>query len=172
MQIRKYLSESAAKTLTHAFVSSRLDNMNSLLYNVPDYQILKLQRIQNHAARIIKKQKQSCHITPALIDLHWLPVQYRIQYKILLLVFKCVHGEGPVYLSSLLQRYQPSRALRSANQLLLREKPSHKRYGDRAFSVAGPKLWNRLPSELQNSDTVKSFKKSLKTHLFKQAYNL
>lgn len=171
-KIRKYLSEDAAKALTHAFVSSRLDNMNSLLANIPDYQIHKLQLIQNHAARIIKKQKKSCHITPILIDLHWLPIQYRIQYKILLLVYKCIHGESPVYLSSLVQEHQPSRALRSGSQQLLRELPVRKNYGKRAFSVVGPKLWNLLPFDIKMSTSVNIFKSALKTHLFKCAYDL
>ena len=73
-KIRYYLTEDAAKTLTHAFISSRLDNMNALLYNIPDFQIKRLQLIQNHAARIVMQVKKSCHITPILKELHWLPV--------------------------------------------------------------------------------------------------
>ena len=171
-KIRKYLSEEAAKSLTHAFVSSRLDNMNSLLYNVPLYQLKKLQLIQNQAARLIKKEKKSCHITPLLFDLHWLPVEYRIQYKILLLTYKCLHGRGPAYLTSLLEEYHPPRALRSTAQFRLREPSVHKKYGARAFSVAGPRLWNGLPVEIRHSTTVNSFKTSLKTFLFKKAFNL
>ena len=76
-RIRSYLSEESAKTLTHAFVSSRLDNMNSLLYKVPKFLTTRLQNIQNNAARVVKKQKKSCHITPLLVELHWLPVEYR-----------------------------------------------------------------------------------------------
>lgn len=163
-------SEDSAKALTHAFVSSRLDNMNSLLYNIPDLEINKLQKIQNHAARIIKRQKKSCHITPLLKDLHWLPVRFRIQYKILLLVYKSLHGEGPDYLASILEEYHPTRALRSAGQLLLREPTVHKKYGSRAFSVAGPELWNRLPLEMRQSKSVDIFKKNLKTYYFRKAY--
>jgi hypothetical protein len=115
-RIRYYLTEEATKTLMHALVTSRLDNMNALLYNLPDFQIQKLQKIQNHAARIVKKSKKHDHITPLLFDLHWLPVKFRIDYKILLLVFKCLHGEGPEYLASLLEHYQQPIALRSVSQ--------------------------------------------------------
>ena len=144
-KIRKYLTEDSAKSLTHAFVTSRLDNMNSLLFDIPDYIINKLQLIQNSAARLILKKKKSCHITPHLIHLHWLPIKSRIEYKILLMVYKCLHGEGPKYLSSLLEEYHPTHALRSSSQSLLVEPKTNQKYGDRAFSVAEPKLWNSLP---------------------------
>jgi len=114
-----------------------------------------------------------CHaITPLLFDLHWLPVKFRIDYKILLLVFKCLHGEGPEYLASLLEHYQQPIALRSVSQHRLREVRSKKKYGERAFSVAGPRLWNDLPIQLKMSETVNSFKTALKTYLFRQAYGL
>ena len=171
-KIRKYLTEDAAKSLTHAFVTSRLDNMNSLLHNVPDFQIQKLQLIQNHAARIVMKQKKSCHITPFLIKLHWLPVKFRIEYKILLQVYKCLCGGGPEYLMELLQEYCPARPLRSSNKWLLPEPKTKKKYGDRAFSVAGPKLWNTLPDDLKNAPSVDSFKKALKTFYFRKAFLL
>ena len=90
-KIRKYLTEEAAKSLTHAFVSSRLDMMNAILFKIPDDLLKKLQLIQNHAARIVKKANRYCHATPLLKDLHWLPIKSRIQFKILLLVFKSIH---------------------------------------------------------------------------------
>ena len=146
--------------------------MNALLCKLPNFQIQKLQRIQNHAARIIKKCKKTDHITPLLFDLHWLPIKFRIEYKILLLVFKCLHGEGPEYLASLLEDYNQPMGLRSVSQHRLKEVRSKKKYGERAFSVIGPKLWNDLPVELKTSESVNIFKKSLKTYLFRQAYNL
>ena len=171
-KIRKFLSHEATVSLTHAFVSSRLDNMNSLLYDVSDFQIKRIQSLQNQAARIITKEKKSAHITPTLKDLHWLPIKFRIMFKILLTVYKCIHGEGPTYLASLLEEYHPPRALRSAARSLLREPHVHKKYGDRAFSVAGPKLWNELPLEIRNRKSVNIFKKQLKTYLFKKAFNV
>ena len=171
-KIRNYLSEESCQTLTHAFVSSRLDNMNALLHGVNKALTKRLQNVQNNAARVVKRQRKSCHITPILKDLHWLPVKYRSQYKILLLVYKCIHGEGPAYLASMLEEYDPIRTLRSSSQGRLREHRTKKNYGTRAFSVAGPRMWNNLDPEVKNCFSVDSFKKSLKTHLFKKAYNL
>ena len=146
--------------------------MNAILSNLPNYQIDKLQMVQNSAARVIKKCKKSDHITPLLIDLHWLPVNFRMEYKILVIVYKCLHGEGPEYLTSLLQQYLPPRTLRSSSQHHLKEVHTNKNYGDRAFCVVGPKLWNKLPIDIKISKSINIFKKSLKTYLFKIAYNL
>ena len=169
-KIRKYLTTESAKTLTHAFITSRLDNMNSLLVDIPKVQTDRLQSIQHHAARIIKQENKYCHITDHLKDLHWLPIQYRIQYKILLLVYKSLNGKGPAYLASMLEVYRPPYDTRSAAEFRLIEPPVNKKYGDRAFSVAGPRLWNPLPLPLKLSPSVDTFKKALKTYLFKKAY--
>ena len=115
-------------------------------------------------------QRKSCHITPILSDMHWLPVAFRIKYKILLLVFKCLHGRGPAYLTSLLKEYCPPRSLRSSSQSLLSRPKTKKKYGDRAFAVAGPELWNDLEDDLRNSCSIDSFKTGLKTYLFGKAY--
>ena len=81
--------------MIHAFVSSRLDYCNSLLYGLPQVQIDKIQRVQNAAARLIFEQPKFCHITPVLSQLHWLPIKYRIEFKILLMTFKAIHGMAP-----------------------------------------------------------------------------
>ena len=104
-KIRRYLTSEATEKLTHAFVTSRLDNLNSLLVRMPAYQIAKLQLIQNHAARIVTEQRKLCHISPILKDLHSLPVAARIYFKVHLQVYKCLHGTAPDYLSSKLQKY-------------------------------------------------------------------
>ena len=118
-QIRKYLTQEAAEKLIHAFVSSRLDNGNALLYGLPDYQIVRLQRIHNTAARILTRKRKFDHISPVLADLHWLPVKQRIVYKILTLTYHCLHRSAPDYLSELLTPCVPSGTLRSSNSSLL-----------------------------------------------------
>ena len=127
-KIRKYLSTEAAGKLIHAFVTSRLDNLNSLLVELPDCSLNKLQLIQNNAARLVAKEKKSSHATPLLKQLHWLPITYRIKYKIALIVYKCLHKTGPVYLSSLLTDYHPktSICLRSDKKALLDSKRNSK----------------------------------------------
>ena len=94
--IRRYLTIDATKALVHAFITSRLDYGNALLIGLPRDQINKLQRIQNMAARVITFTPCRDHITPVLKDLHWLPVKCRIEYKILLHVYRCLNGTAPV----------------------------------------------------------------------------
>ena len=86
-KIRQYLDTTTAKKLVQALVLCHLDYCNSLLYNMPDSQLGKLQLIQNSAARLITGTKKYSPITPVLQQLHWLPVKSRISFKILLLTF-------------------------------------------------------------------------------------
>jgi hypothetical protein len=172
-KIRKYLTTDAAERLVHAFITSRLDNHNSMLSGAPDYLLDKLQLIQNQAARVITGQRRKDHITESLVDLHWLPVKYRIEFKMLLFAYKSQHGKAPVYLSDLLYPHVPARSLRSEQQLRLEQpRARSKKYGDRAFSIAAPRLWNNLPLFVKDSDSVDIFKSRLKTHLFKKAFSL
>ena len=96
---------------------------------------------------------------------------YEIEYKIILLTFKGLRGIAPVYISDMLIQYLPGRSLRSAHKhLLVVPKSNCKSFGDRAFSVAAPRLWYNLPVELRSCNSLNMFKKLLKTHLFKRAY--
>ena len=133
-----------------SLVLSKLDYCNSLLSGLPKYQILKLQRIQNWAARIIFKSKKSDPATPLLRALHWLPVQQRIDFKIALTVFKCLNGLAPKYLSELIRPVSKCRELRSSTDKTLLQIPftKLKSYGDRSFQVYGPKIWNKLPQDI------------------------
>lgn len=167
-RVRRYIDMQCAKQLVHALVISRLDTCNSLLYGLPDSLIKKLERVQNSCARVILQRSRLDHVKPMLIELHWLPIDLRVIYKILTLCYKCLHGEAPGYLSDLVTPYRPTRALRSAEQLRLNEQSARtKFYGDRRFSVAAPKLWNNLPVGIRKCATLRHFKVSLKTHLFK-----
>ena len=169
--IRKCLDRESTVILVHALVTSRLDMCNSLLYGIPAFMVKKLQRIQNFAARIICRIRKFEHITQSLKSLHWLPVEKRIQFKILLIVFKCLNGQSPDYLTKLLLPYAPKRELRSTGRNLLTMQRTHlKSYGDRAFSRAGPKLWNALSDCIRSSQSVEYFKSKLKQHLFTTTY--
>ena len=170
-QISSCLNRSTIETLVHSFVSSKLDCNNSLLYGVPAYQLNKLQRIQNAAARIITKTSKFDHITPVLLELHWLPIKYRIQYKILLLTFKAINGMAPQYIMDVLSLTDDR--LRSHSNCLL-DIPSTNlvRSGDRTFASAAPKLWNNLPRKIRLCKSLTSFKGKLKTHLFRLCFRL
>ena len=173
-KIRNYLSKDCTATLVHAFVTSKLDNCNSLLFGCPDYKLKQLQMVQHCSARLIWQKKKFDHITPVLIELHWLPVTARIDYKICLLVHKCIHHTAPLYLQELITPYQPTRRLRSTDSHLIKP-PSvkecrQKRTGERTFRFASAQLWNHLPAHLRTCTNLDNFKSLLKTYLFKESY--
>ena len=128
-RIRKYLNQSAAEQIIHAFVTSRLDNRNALFYGLPQNQISRLQHTQNTAAHVVTLSRKSCHITPILKELHWLLVSQRIFFKLMLIVHKSVNNIAPIYISELHKVYTPSRNLRSSNMSLLKEPTSKRTWG-------------------------------------------
>ena len=171
-KIRRNLTQDATKTLVQALVISQLDSLNALLHGVPDKLIKKLQLVQNRAARVIVRSNRQDHITPVLKDLHWLPVEVRINYKINLLTYKCLNGMAPTYLSDLIEEYQPARSLRSSSKGLLKEKKARtKTHGERAFSYSAPRLWNKLPYDVKMKDSLGAFKSALKTYYFRTVYD-
>ena len=126
-------------------MTSRIDYCNSLLYGLPNSHIMKLQRIQNATARLVTGSPRYCYVMPLLFHLHWLPISYRIKFKILLLTFKCLYGLAPNYLISI--KKQSRYSLRS-NESLLPELPSTKTrpiLGDCAFQSAAISGMHYLP---------------------------
>ncbi len=171
-RIRRYLTEPATQILVHSLVTTRLDYCNSLLYGVPRRTLAKLQRVQNAAARLVAHSSRRQHITPVLRQLHWLPVEYRVKFKILLLSFKALHGKAPSYIRGMLNLTKPVRLLRSqCAPTLERPRTRSVKYCDRAFSVAAPALWNGLPAHIRCAKTLDNFKKLLKTYFFRQAFD-
>ena len=166
--MRAFLNEASRQKLVTSFVLSRMDYCNSLLINLPNDTITKLQRIQNHAARLVLKKAKRDHVTPLFRKLHWLPLQARIDYKICVLCFKCINKTAPSYLSDLLEKYVPSRLLRSGSQNLLKIPPrANKKCTEKAFKHCAPYIWNSLPSDIREAKSESQFKNDLKTHLFK-----
>jgi len=173
----KSLPRSALKTLLHAFVSSRLDYCNSLLFGLPKYEIRKLQSIQNTAARLLGGLKRYDHVTPILRDeLHWLPITARIEFKIALLTYKALHNQAPEYLSSMCHLASDSTGLsrnRSAtNGDLIPFSWNTTHYGKRSFYYSSPQIWNNLPKYIKEQSTTTNFVKNLKTFLFSKEYDV
>jgi len=169
-RIRKHLTLDSAKSLAYALVSSRLDYCNSLLFGVTAGEIYRLQRIQNTLARIVTGSRPYAHAPPLLQSLHWLPIKSRIVFKIGLLTFKTLQTKQPAYLNSMLTKAIPTRTLRSNQAPLLNVPKTKTVTGSRAFSSCAPTLWNTLPLSLRSLKSVASFRKHLKTHLFRLTY--
>ncbi len=123
-RIRNFVSSQDLEKLVHAFITSRVDYCNGLLTGLPKKTIRQLQLIQNAAARILTRNRKSEHITPVLRSLHWLPVTFRIDFKVILLVYKSLNGLGPKYIADMLTEYKPNRPQK---QFLLPSNPSHER---------------------------------------------
>ena len=173
-KIRPFLSTDAANKLAVSFVLTRLDYCNSLLAGLPDNKLNKLQRIQNHAARIVFRKPRHVSATSLLRALHWLPVKARIQYKIACLCFQCLsHNTMPPYLSDLLYPYQPSRTLCSLDiSLLSVPRFCLETFGRRSFSVFGPTVWNSLPLSLRKTQMFFNFQKEAKNSSVQKAPHL
>lgn len=170
-RLKSILSFQDLEKVIHAFITSRLDYCNSLYVGLPQSSLARLQLVQNAAARLLTGTKKHAHISPVLASLHWLPVNFRIQFKILLIVFKALNGQAPSYISELINLQSTPRSLRSSNKILLQVPRSRlKLKGDRAFAVAAPRLWNQLPPDITSASSLSIFKSRLKTHFYSIAF--
>ena len=162
--------------MVHSNILCFIDYCNSVYGKLSEKNLQKLQKIQNNAVRFIfglygRKSRES--VLPYLKKLHFLPVRYRIRYKICLLVFKCINNIAPNYLKDLLSlRETRRRSSRLDDDFFLLRVPSRPNFSrsEGAFSFIGPKLWNGLPRELRSLSSVDVFKKSLKCHFFNIAF--
>ena len=161
-RIKKYLQIHDLEELVHAVISSRLDYCNCLYANINKEIIYKLQKLQNSAARMILSKRRSFSATSALRELHWLNVETRVTFKILLIVHKAIRGKCPDNVKISYKQFNGR-----PDDWLLLETPTFKtKYGKRLFAYNGPRLWNALPVALRSEKDTEKFKKSLKTLLF------
>ena len=173
--IRRSVSPAVLQSLVVSLVLSRLDYGNATLAGLPRNQLDGLQSVMNAAAWLVCSARKYKHITPLLRALHWLPVHERIEFKLAVLIFRCLHGTAPPYLAKKLCHVadiDARRRLRSASTSALITPSSHRStIGDRAFFVTAPCIWNSLPSTVTASETLGIFKCRLKTHLFAASLN-
>ena len=171
-KIRNYLDRSSCLKYANALIFSHMDYCNSLFINLPESTLHPLQRIQNLTAKLILGRSKFDSASAALKELHILPIKARIEYKILLLVFKCLHNLAPTYLSGLVELNASFYATRSSKGLLLKVPfTTRSSFADRSFMVAGPKLWNALPIHIRQSSSINTFKDALKTYLFRKSFS-
>ena len=192
-RIRKYLSQQATESLIHAFIFSHIDYCNGLLNGASKHLINKLQRIQNMAARLVYTLPKFSHITPLLINPHWLPVEYRIKYKILLFTFKAIHQSAPQCINDMFieksTRYRTRLTSVTSDvefvngdisgeigfddiTYLAVPRTKSVTFKQRSLAVSGPQLWNSLPTVIKMENSMVGFKSKIKTHLFKLAFNI
>jgi hypothetical protein len=173
-KIRRCLNKEDTKLAVNALVAPHLDYGNGLLFGIKKSLINKLQVTQNSAARLIEKLRKYDHITECRKELHWLPIEARIEFKILTMVWKAMNNQAPAYLMCLLNSRTQAMNLRSTNKLMLDVPDGYgtNSYADRSFHRLAPKLWNKIPHQIRAADSIDAFKRSLKTFLFKQHYNL
>ena len=174
-QVRRRAGQEVTTQLVLALVMSRLDYCNSLYAGLPQSTIEPLQHVQNAAARLIFDLRPRDHITSCLLQLHWLPIKFRIIYKLCILMYSVRVGNCPQYLTDMVQPLssQPRRSgLRSSDSSNFAKPRLRTKFGERAFSFSGPHAWNTLPESIRAADSFTSFKRLLKTHLFFEAFNV
>ena len=168
--IRHHIHLSTAKTIYNALISSRLDYCNSLLNNIAKQDLSNLPRVQNCLARVVLRAPRFSPSLSLLKHLHWLPVNYNIQFKLSILTYRALAIHQPPYLASLLHFSNTHRQLRSSTSQQLSIPGTKLKLDKHAFSVAAPIIWNELPTTLKSCESLTSFRKNLKTYLFKIAF--
>ena len=162
--------------LVHTLVMVRLDYCNALLCGAREDVIRQLERPKDMLPELCVRNTRMiilCSVTELMWGLHWLPIRARIQYKILLLVYKAFTNGSPTYLADMMTSCNPVRSTRSSHKVNLLVVPHQKsnKYSEKAFAVVGPCLWNELlTDELRGCNSVDTFKKKLKSMLFKKHY--
>ena len=160
--------------IVQSCILSHIDYCNSLFYDLPNESIKKLQRLMNASIRFIYKIRLSdtYSITSYMKQCHFLPVKARIDFKINMLVYKCINGTAPIYLQELIQPKNSLACLRIYHDNLLLQTPSlnlnNKK--NRSFSLVAPREWNKLPFDIRSSSSLPIFKSKLKTYLFSQCF--
>ena len=175
-KISKKVTDKTLRTqLIHSSILSRINYCNSLYTSLPKFQTKKIQKLINASTRFIFNitgTNRFQHITPFLKQVHFLPIEFRIEFKICLIIYKCLYGNSPTYLTELIKNKKPGthRTLRiDLDRSLLAFSSTEKQtYKSRGFSHAAPTIWNRLPKYIRDSKNISLFKSNLKTYYYKK----
>jgi hypothetical protein len=174
--IRRSVTRPVLLSLVVSLVLTRLDYGSATLAGLPAKQLDRLQSVLNAAARLVFSARKYDHITPLLRELHWLRVPERIQFRLAVLVFRCLNDQAPKYLGNELRRVadvDSRRRLRSASTAaLIVPRTEHSTIGDRAFPVAAARTWNSLSPFVTSSPSLPVFKRRLKTELFARSFDV
>ena len=169
--VQHLLNEKATKTIIQALMLSTIDYCNSIYQGAPTYAINKLQTLQNMGCRIIKRLRKYDHITPHLMELHWLKIKEHIVYKVCVLMYKCIKGLAPQYLFKVVIKDHGcslwSTTLNNLPTVRCNTAIAH----NSAFSSTSPRLWNMLPNDIKSSSDLEAFKTRLKAFLFSVSYD-
>jgi hypothetical protein len=169
--IRHHVSVPVMQSLVTSLVLTRVDYCCSVLYGLPASHLRRLQAVQNAAARIVFNLRRYDHVTDALICLHWLRIPERVRYKMAVLVYRALHGQGPSYLQQHFDTAISTGRLRSAStRQLVVPRCQHVTIGGHSFLVAGATIWNSLPTDVTSSPTLSSLRSHLKTSLFNLSF--
>ena len=172
--IRRSVTRPVLQSLVAALTQTRLDYSCSTMAGLPARQLNRLQSVLNAAARLVYSARRTKHVSSLLRELHWLRVPQRIEFRLVVLAYRCLNGIAPQYLADGLLRVADisSRSrLRSASTVLLHvPRSKHKTFGDRAFPFAAARVWNSLPSSIMSSSSLLQFRRTLKTELFRRSY--
>ena len=157
--IRNIIYNDACTQLIHYLVTVRLDYCNYVLYGLPNNSLYHLQKIQNTAAKIVALLPIFSHISTTLFDLYWLPIRYRITFKMCILIYQAYHGTAPSYLCDFIVPYVNTRSRRSNDKCLIINlcKPRLKFYGERCIKYAGPQEWNNLLIHIRKNSSISIF---------------
>ena len=153
-----------------AIVGARLDYCNALFSDMSEPNSERLLQVQNSLARVVVGSHVGNYIKPVLVQLHWLPIRARVTFNIAILVFKIRRTYQPCYLSNMIEECKMQRTLRFSFQLLLYEPTFRTATGRRTWRYVDAKTWNRLPETRKKRDIIGSFKRQMKTMLFRQSY--
>jgi hypothetical protein len=168
--IRHHVSVPVMQSLATSLVLTRVDYCISVLYGLPASHLRRLQAVQNAAARIVFNLRRYDHVTDALICLHWLRIPERIRFKMAVLVYRALHGQGPSYLQHFVTASSTGRLRSASTRQLVVPRCQHVTIGGRSFPVAGAAIWNSLSTDVTSSPSLSSFRTHLKTSLFSLSF--